>query len=391
MLLDVLLLLLAAAVTTAGIRSGLIGSGGHSTRFFTATGVALITIGLLWPRIARLGAMSDTRMISFTLTVIGSGVVVGLLIGAFLGPGLARRIHRPEGSALSRRLDSWTGGVVALLLLLAALWLTYPALRALDGPVGNQANDSLVLAAVDGVTLAPLGIVSGVTTLVDRFPSAFDLASRPPERGVPPPDSGLDAELRASVARQVVRVTGVACSRPTEGTGFALGSGLVLTNAHVVAGQPRTAVHLGGIEYVVTVIGFDPARDLALLELPGDAPAGPGLTIDSGGVGAIGGVFGHPAGQDLRVAPFQISDRVTGTGLDIYGEGDVRRKVYFLSADLSSGDSGAPLVDTDGQVVGIVFAISPDEPLVAFALTSAEIEGFLAEDHQGTVGPTECR
>ncbi len=389
MVLDAVLVVLIIGLTTVAGRAGLVGRRGRSLPFFAAPLAGLVAWGLLLPRLERFRTLSDAGLVALLVLTVGAGGGIGFLVCRPRARWFERDAFDDPPSESIQRLESWAGGVAAVLLLFAGLWLWYPVLRALDGWVGDQADNSLVLTGVDRVTLAPLGVVSGPTTLIDRFPSVFDAGSRPPQRGLPPPDSLVAEDIQGLVAEQVVRITGVACSRPTEGTGFVTESGHVLTNAHVVAGQTRTTVHLGNDEWPATVIGFDPQRDLALLTLP--EPVGPGLATATAGVGAIGAVFGHPAGRDLRVAPFQITDRVTGTGLDIYGEGDVRRKVFFLAADLESGDSGAPVVDSLGRVVGIVFAVSPDESQVAFALTSSEIEGFLAEDRPDPVGPTECR
>ncbi len=389
MVLDAVLVVLILGLSTAAVRAGLVGRRGRSLPFFAAPMTSLLAWGLLLPRLERFSTLSDAGLTALLVLTVGAGGGIGFLVCRPLARWFERDTSDDPPPEPIQRLDSWAGGVAAVLLLLAGLWLWYPVLRALDGWVGDQADDSRVLTGVDRVTLAPLGVVSGPTTLIDRYPSVFDAGARPPERGFPPPDSLVDEDIQGLVAEQVVRITGVACSRPIEGTGFVTESGYVLTNAHVVAGQTRTTVHLGNDDWAATVIGFDPQRDLALLALP--APVGPGLGTATAGVGTIGAAFGHPAGRDLRVAPFQITDRVTGTGLDIYGEGDVRRKVFFLAADLESGDSGAPVVDSRGRVVGIVFAISPDERRVAFALTSSEIDDFLAEDRSDPVGPTECR
>ncbi|HEX7165495.1 MAG TPA: serine protease, partial [Acidimicrobiales bacterium] len=100
----------------------------------------------------------------------------------------------------------------------------------------------------------------------------------------------------------------------------------------------------------------------------------PALTRANGKVGQNGAVFGHPGGQAaVRPAPARISDEVTATGEDIYGSSTIRQ-VYVLSSALQPGDSGGPLVDAQGRVVGVAFAIAPDRPGTAYALTSSELE-----------------
>ena len=109
--------------------------------------------------------------------------------------------------------------------------------------------------------------------------------------------------------------------------------------------------------------------------------------------GLTGAVFGHPGGQELvRAAPARISDEVTADGQDIYGN-DTTRQVFILAANLRPGDSGGPLVDPEGKVVGVAFAIAPDRPGTAYALTGAELDGVLADfnkDPNARADTQEC-
>jgi S1-C subfamily serine protease len=141
--------------------------------------------------------------------------------------------------------------------------------------------------------------------------------------------------------------------------------------------------HPDGEAVPATVVAFDPARDIAVLQADGlGRPALPLVAADEGDIGAV---FGHPGGGDLTLSPFQVGREVTATGRDIYDSGPTARQVLFLAAQLQPGDSGGALVDPAGEVIGVAFAVAPDDPNVAYALTVAEIEAVL----NGPLQPVE--
>lgn len=181
----------------------------------------------------------------------------------------------------------------------------------------------------------------------------------------------------------------MACRRVQEGSGFVVGPGLIATNAHVVAGEDETIVQrTDGTEVTATVVAFDPRRDLAVLSAPGlDRVPLRRADVEEG---AIGAVFGHPGGGELRAAPYSVGRTVAATGTDIYDEERTERQVLILSSSLAPGDSGAALIDPEGRVVGVAFAIAPDKPGVAYALDIEELEAVLAGDLSRPVDTGPC-
>jgi S1-C subfamily serine protease len=176
-----------------------------------------------------------------------------------------------------------------------------------------------------------------------------------------------------------VKIEGEACDRIQEGSGFFVADGLVVTNAHVVAGEDDSDVVLSdGTTIDATVVGFDPERDLAVLRTA--STGRPGLALREADIGTTGGVFGHPGGGPLEISPFEVGEEITAVGTDIYDGGPTERDILVLAADLAPGDSGAALVDTQGQVVGVAFAIAPDRGGVAYALSIDELREVLAGD-----------
>lgn len=319
-----------------------------------------------------------------------------LLVGASLGQALGfviggRLRPRSEGGALSRT-DRVAGGLAGFVGLVVVVWLLLPVLVASPGWISREATSSWVAQRIDAALPAPPDAMQALQALVgsDDFPDVFEALRPTPELGPPPEASGLSQETADRAARSVVKMEGAACDRVQDGTGFVVADGLVVTNAHVVAGEKDTTViRDDGTRFDGTVVVFDPARDLAVVRVDGlDRPALP--VGDGAPVGTIGGVFGHPGGEPLRIAPFRVAREITATGRDIYGNGDTERRVLELAADLRPGDSGSPLVDPDGRVVGVAFAIARDRSGVAYALTTDELAAALAALSPQAVSTGPC-
>ena len=192
-----------------------------------------------------------------------------------------------------------------------------------------------------------------------------------------PPTAGIDPAVAALVSSAVVRVEGPACNLVLEGSGFAVGPDTVVTNAHVVAGERSTIVFTNdGRRLDAVVVAFDPDRDVAVLHVAG---AGlPPLGLADVSAGELGTVLGHPGGGPLRAAPARVDRVVTASGTDIYRTSHTDRAVLVLAAHLAPGDSGAPLVDDAGHVVGVAFAVDPGNSDTAYALAREEVEAVLS-------------
>jgi S1-C subfamily serine protease len=214
------------------------------------------------------------------------------------------------------------------------------------------------------------------------FPSVFNELRASPDPG-PPPIDGLPAEVHQRVVRSTVKVTGEACRRIQEGSGFTAMPNMVVTNAHVVAGEkvPRV-ITLEGKRLDATVVLFDPRRDLAVLRVPGLGQEP--LRVGKGKEGDTGAVYGHPGGAGLRAAPAVISQKLIAVGRDIYDREETRRNIFVLGSNLRPGDSGGALIDKAGAVVGVAFAIAPDKPGTSYALTDDELRPVLTA--AGTAG-----
>jgi S1-C subfamily serine protease len=214
-------------------------------------------------------------------------------------------------------------------------------------------------------------------------------APHPPELD-PPTTAPLAPEVQARVAASTVKVSGVACSRRQDGSGFAAGPELVATNAHVVAGVAYPEVRRpDGRRLAARVVLFDPARDLALLQVPGLGQTP--LPVGNVDVGEAAAVFGHPGGQDaLEISPATVTSQAAVVGNDLYERDHARRQLLFLAARLAPGDSGGALVDPSGAVVGVAFAVAPGQHTTAYALSSAELRAVLAAPRQARASTGAC-
>ena len=309
-------------------------------------------------------------------------VAIGvLLIGAFLGQGLGLLIGTQAHLAIpnaGRPLDRVGGALAGGLGVLVAVWLLLPTFAQVPGTVSRQARSSSVAQTLDALTPQPPDTLMALRRLVgdSQFPDVFAALRPAPDLGPPPAESGLSADLARSLAASTYRVEGEACGRLQEGSGFVAEPGVVVTNAHVVAGQDTTElIAVDGSRAPAQVVMFDPETDLAVLTSGVRAAA---LPMAEGGVGVQGAVFGYPGGGSLEISPFEVREAVQAVGRDLYGDGPTRRQVLILASRLAPGDSGAALVDGRGSVVGVAFAIAPDRAGTAYALHVDEVREALA-------------
>lgn len=329
---------------------------------------------------------------SAQLLFVTLGILFGMaFIGQAMGLLLGSRLHANLPHDSVRSADRTAGAAAGVVGVLVAVWILLPLMADVPGWFAAQARTSAVAAWVDERFPEPPDTVDTLRRLVgdDQFPRVFDALQAAPDLGPPPASSNIPQPIVDAVVPSTVKVEGVACRRIQEGSGFVVGEGLVVTNAHVVAGEPETLVQRSdGSQVRATVVAFDPNRDLAVLRAPDLArPALPRGEAEEGDVGAV---FGHPGGGALRAAPFEVGREVRATGTDIYDQNRIERQVLVLSAALQPGDSGGALIDPDGAVVGVAFAIAPDRPGVAYALDMAELDALLAGDLSQPVDTGPC-
>ena len=332
------------------------------------------------------------RLAAAALAVLISGIV-GHAIGWRLARGLRNLVPRPI-----RWLDSLAGTVVGLGTVALLVWIILPPFSSAKGWPQEQAAESKVVDLVERI--APLtpsgrGLLDRLLQDWSRVPT-FSANAVPVDVGQPPQELAVAAETLAKVADSVIRVQAIACSQRQDGTAFVISPGVALTNAHVVAGSQNVEIALPGqAPSPATVTAFDPERDLALVRVDLDLPP---LSLEVPQAGQLAAVVGHPAGGPLRTAPIRLVKRATDNGKDLYDSIDITRKFWFAAAHLQAGDSGAPVVDTRGSVLGVVFAVAPDGApdyqRAVYVLDRSEIAGFMTETaalgERSVVGTGPC-
>lgn len=382
-LLDVLLLLGAALFAVSGYRQGLV-VGVLSFAGFLGGGV----LGAhLAPSVARMGPLQNGNSALIGLAVVFLCATLGQLLATIVGGRIrARLTWRP-----ARQLDAVAGSVVSVVGLLLVAWLVATAVASAPYPsLARQVRRSAVIAAVDSVVPSPARrSFEGFRRLIDSrgFPDVFGGLAPTRTTNVPPPDSELTrSRTVTSVRDEVVKVTGVAasCSRRIEGTGFVYAPERIMTNAHVVAGVRDPVVTVSGRDRLpARVVLFDPSRDVAVLQVPG-LRAEPLGFAGQAGTGDSAIVLGYPRNGPFRADAARVRDVQRARGPDIYGDSSVVREIYALRARVQPGNSGGPLVDTRGRVLGVVFAAAADDPSTGYALTAREVAGDAATGRRAT-------
>lgn len=251
---------------------------------------------------------------------------------------------------------------------------------ALTGSLVATAAPASAAPAPARPAAAPVNdLLAGLTDLLARLLPM-------PAPAVP----GVAPSLVSQVTASTVRVSGIACGKRLTGSGFSPAADTIVTNAHVVAGSTGTQVlRPDGRTLPATVQIFDPVKDLAVLSVPGLGQ--PSLGLGSAVVGETGAVFGHPFGQvPVEVSPARVLRRVTTDVGDIYDRSAPPRQILVLNSNLDPGDSGAPLVNGAGKVVGVAFAVANLRPSTAFAVASEELTPVLARPRTGAVSTGPC-
>jgi S1-C subfamily serine protease len=297
-----------------------------------------------------------------------------------VGFAIANALHSRFASRMGTHLrtsDRVAGAVLGATGVFLMMWLLIPALASSPGWPARAVRDSAVARAIDRIAPSPPSESETLGRLVgdETFPEVFDTLTSPDAGS--PPAGGVSRDVAEAVTRSTVRVDGVACDRVQEGTGFVAGDGLVVTNAHVVAGETHTHIDTSdGRRLDTAVVAFDPNRDLAILRVPGLGL--PALPEGQGHVDDTGALFGHPGGGPLREAPMRIAEQIVAHGTNIARTASTEREVFVLAATTRPGDSGAPVVDQQGRVVGVMFAYDISRQTTAYALTRNELDAVLA-------------
>jgi S1-C subfamily serine protease len=359
--------------------------------------------------------------------ILGLLSLVGFLVGAFIGtrlvplvlPGGARSQYAPlfgllgallAGGALAsgleaigvrvrsalpirglRRVDGVMGAALTACVGLGIAWIVgAAAVQSVDSrPLRADIQSSAILRGLNNL-LPPSGPILHALGRFDQLPSV-----RGPAADVAAPSRGILAgkAVRAAGAG-VVRIVGTACGLGIEGSGWVAGPGLVVTNAHVVAGEHDTRVQIGGVlvGLAARALVFDPHDDIAILSVPGLHAPALELAADPRSGTAVA-ILGYPLdrGFDREAGRIGVTRAVSTE--DAYGNGPVLRSVTALRGRVRPGNSGGPLVDVSGRVVATVFAaLTATSKAGGFAVPGAVVRGELrlARSKRASVSTRQC-
>jgi len=370
-LLDVLLALVLLVFIGEGVRNGLARSLGAILGVVAGGAVAFLAIPLLsaavpdpfW-RIAVIVAVSLVLLFG------------GHALGARIGRGIRDRDPDRDGpGGASRLAGGLANGVIAAL----SFSLVAGGVGAMGVPLFSQAiSGSYVLRAIDSVTPAPLDAALSrlrAAVLEEGLPVIGDaLGGVVDSPGVP--DVPTDTDPLTAAAQSVVRIGGTAfaCGQNQTGTGFVVATDRIVTNAHVVAGVDQPIVEApGGQTLEGRVVYLDTVDDLAVVAV--DGLRSPPLALSPVlAVGDRGAIEGYPFGGPFTTGAAEVLAVSTELIPDIYGSSRSPREIYTLAAVVQPGNSGGPLLTTDGRVAGVVFARSADDPELGYAMTTTELQ-----------------
>jgi S1-C subfamily serine protease len=374
--LDLAVLAVALVAAVSGWRSGALGS------LLSFIGVVLGAVAgvLLAPHIVAHISGPRTKLFA-ALFLILALVVVGEIAGVVLG----RAVRGAIGNRTLRIFDSVIGVGLQLVAVLVAAWLLATPLQSSDQPnLAAAVRGSEVLKQVNDV--APSWLKSVPTRLsgllsTSGLPDVLQPFGRTPIVAVDAPDAALANDAVVAATRpSVVKIRGVApsCQKVLEGTGFVVAPNRVMSNAHVVAGSETVTVESDGQTYDATVVSYDPNEDISILDVP-NLPSAPLQWADKeapSGTDAV--VMGYPGGGEFLATPARVREVIELNGPDIYRQTTVTREVYTIRGTVKQGNSGGPMINRSGKVLGVVFGAAVDDVDTGFVLTGQEVSRQMA-------------
>ncbi|WP_216213607.1 MarP family serine protease [Amycolatopsis aidingensis] len=370
---DVLVVLLAVLAAVSGARQGVV------IALPAFLGVVLgAVLGIrLAPLIVDLFESVVAR-VAFAVATVVFLIALGETLGVWIGNRIKRRIRSPKLSGV----DNTFGAIVQGAVVFVVAWLIALPLTSVAGLPGlaSAINNSKVLGGVNSVMPhAAQNLPNELRKLLideSGFPFILEPFDKAPINEIEPPDPSLQnspvvQQLRDSVLK--VRGAAPSCSRALEGTGFVIAPQRVMTNAHVVAGTNEVALETGRGRVPARVVYFDPETDVAILAAP--ALEAPSMRFAprpaQAGDDAI--VLGYPLDGPYTAREARVRAQINLRGPDIYDEQTVQRQVFTVRGEVRSGNSGGPLVDPNGRVIGVVFGAAVDDQDTGFVLTAEEV------------------
>ncbi len=320
------------------------------------------------------------------IAAITAAMVMAALL-EYAGSPIRRRIHRSTvGEVADRLLGAAAGAALGAILV----WGSAAVLMGV--PVGYGVRPYIVSSHVVGQLNTAFPDPRPVLGFIARY-DPLPMLRGPSVAQIAAPDAataGTPGVQRS--AASVVRIVGAACGYQVTGSGWVAMPGVVVTNAHVVAGGNSTAVQVDGRgrELPADVVAFDPDYDLAVLAVPGLSL--PSLSFRTGfaAAGEAGSIAGYPENGPRDIQSVRVGTTGDVRTTDITGDRQVRRPVTAFRGVVRQGNSGGPLLDEDGRVLGAVFAGALDAPPGGYAIPAAAVVELLRKPQLGPVSTGSC-
>jgi S1-C subfamily serine protease len=330
------------------------------------------------------GAASPYAPVFGLVGALGAGAIL-----AFGLEGIGIRLRRGLRLPFLGTLDGVLGALLGAIVALGTAWILGVVVLALPGSTSlvSAVRRSAILRQLDEL-MPPSGVVLNALARVDPLPAIAGAGA-----AVAPPPSllGANEPAVARAGRSVVRVVGTACGLGIEGSGWVAAPGIVVTNAHVVAGESDTAVEVGGEppELPAKVVRFDPRNDVAVLRVAGLAL--PALRLASEPAAqAPGAILGYPLDGPFVAEPARIGVTQDLETRDVYGRGPLARRLTPVRGLIRPGNSGGPVVASSGSVLTTVFAATTGGgPHGGFGVANATVANDLSAV-RGAVSTESC-
>lgn len=366
--LDIVLILALLSYLAYGLRNGFLVTVGGIAGFAAGAIAAFFAVPLVS------GFVTDS---GWRLTAIVAAAVALVVLGHGLGTMIGRQIRGAMRIRPLRAVDRLVGGAVNLAVSALVMSMLAFSIGSLGVPfVSQQLAESKVIRFIDGMTPDPVKatmaqlrsevIGNGIPTLIEGLDQG---------QAVPVPDASTDTPALNRAAESVLKIAGTAyqCGQNQTGTGFVVSEDRIVTNAHVVAGVSEPVVEMAdGGAMPGRVVYFDTQHDLAVLAVE-DLPVQPlplSTDLPSGSPAAFAG---YPHGGPFQSRPATIQDITTVLVPDIYGSNPSPEEIYRLAGNVQPGNSGGPLLTTDGRVAGVIFAKATSDAEMGFAITMDDL------------------
>ncbi|MDQ0799832.1 MarP family serine protease [Arthrobacter sp. SLBN-112] len=366
--LDLVLILALLSYLIYGLRNGFLVTVGGLAGFAAGAVAAFFAVPLVSTFVADSG---------WRLTAIIAAAVVLMALGHGLGTMVGRQIRGAMRIRPLRVVDRLVGGALNLVVSALVMSMLAFSVSSLGVPVvSQQLAESKVIRFIDGLTPTPVKTTMAElrsTVIGNGIPTLFEGLDQ--GQPVQVPNASTNTPALNKAAQSVLRIAGTAyeCGQNQTGTGFVVSQGRVVTNAHVVAGVSQPVVEMpDGAAMPGRVVYFDTKRDLAVLAVD-NLPSQPlPLSRDLPG-GSQAAFAGYPHGGPFQSKPATVQDIATVLVPDIYGNNPSPEDIYRLAGDVQPGNSGGPLLTTDGQVAGVIFAKATSDAEVGFAITMSDL------------------